>query len=98
VWDSLTATPAPTYLWATTKWVGDNHMTNINYPFICTLRLKMSIILTCQEIKHYQILTKKNIMFASSELSRNQTLSNFVRKSNIILTCQEIKHHPNLSQ
>ena len=37
-------------------------------------------------------------MFASSELSRNQTLSNFVRKSNIILTCQEIKHHPNLSQ
>jgi len=56
----------------------------------------MNIILTCQEIKHYQILTK-NIMFAGSELSRNQTLSNLVKKSNIILTCQEIKHHPNLS-
>jgi len=96
VWDSLTATPAPTHPWATTKWVGENHMANINYPFICTLRLKMNIILTCQEIKHYQILTK-NIMFAGSELSRNQTLSNLVKKSNIILTCQEIKHHPNLS-
>ena len=33
VWDSLTATPALTYPWAMTKWVGENHMTNINYPF-----------------------------------------------------------------
>lgn len=62
MWDSLTATPAPTYPWAMTKWVGEeNHMININYPFICTVRLKMNIALTCQEVKYYQILTKKNI-------------------------------------
>jgi len=93
VWDSLTATPAPTYLWATTKWVGDNHMTNINYPFICTLRLKMSIILTCQEIKHYQILTKKTSCLPAVNCqeikhyqisSGNQTSFLLVKKSSII--------------
>ena len=88
MWDSLTATLAPTHPWATTKWVGENHMANINYPFICTLRLKMNIILTCQEIKHYQILTKKHHVCQQW----------IVKKSNIIKFGQEIKHHSYLSR